>query len=430
MKIYMKWIQLLTVIAVIAALLVPQQVQAEESIPVLADAAIVVDADTGQILYGQNDEEVLSIASMSKMMSEYLMFEAIEEGQISWDDEYEVTDYTHRISQDLRLSNVPLRRDGSYTIKELYEAMAIYSANAATIGIAETIAGSEEEFVQMMNDKAKELGIMDAQFVNSTGLNNSFLLGMHPEGTAEDAENMMSARSVALLSKVLIDDYPEILETAKIPELIFREGTPDQIRMVNWNTMLPGMDYEYAGVDGLKTGTTDLAGHAFAGTAQRDGQRLIAVVLKAVDAEGNGSYKARFDATRALLDYGFEEFEEIEIMKAGQQFMGQETVPVEMGAQEQVTIAVKEPISIMAKAAEQGAYRTELELLEQAPIEAAVEKDQLVGKVRVLDPEGQQVEYLNDAAPSSEVVTAEAVARANWFALSMKDAVDFIKGLF
>lgn len=430
MKIYMKWIQLLTVVAVVAVLLVPQQVKAEETIPVLADAAIVVDADTGQILYGQNDEEVLSIASMSKMMSEYLMFEAIEEGQISWDDEYEVTDYTYRISQDLRLSNVPLRRDGSYTIKELYEAMAIYSANAATIGIAETIAGSEEEFVQMMNDKAKELGIMDAQFVNSTGLNNSFLLGMHPEGTAEDAENMMSARSVALLSKVLIDDYPEILETAKIPELIFREGTPDQIRMVNWNTMLPGMDYEYAGVDGLKTGTTDLAGHAFAGTAQRDGQRLIAVVLKAVDAEGNGSYKARFDATRALLDYGFEEFEEIEIMKAGQQFMGQETVPVEKGAQEQVAIAVKEPISIMAKTAEQGAYRTELELSEQAPIEAAVEKGQLVGKVRVLDPEGQQVEYLNDAAPSSEVITAEAVARANWFALSMKDAVDFIKGLF
>src|SRR5690606_16499898 len=108
---------------------------------------------------------------------------------------------------------------------------------------------------------------------------------------------------------------------------------------------------------------------------------------------------ARFDATRALLDYGFEEFEEIEIMKADQQFMGQETVPVEKGAQEQVAIAVKEPISIMAKTAEQGAYRTELELSEQAPIEAAVEKGQLVGKVRVLDPEGQQVEYLNDAAP-------------------------------
>ncbi|MBT2583979.1 D-alanyl-D-alanine carboxypeptidase [Planococcus sp. ISL-109] len=426
----MKWIQLLTIVVIVAALLVPQQVQAEETMPVLADAAIVVDADTSQILYGQNDEEVLGIASMSKMMSEYLMFEAIEKGQISWDDEYEVTDYTYRISQDLRLSNVPLRPNGSYTIKELYEAMAIYSANAATIGIAEMIAGTETDFVQMMNDKAKEMGIMDAQFVNSTGLNNTFLLGMHPEGTAEDDESTMSARSVAILSKALIDDYPEILETAKIPELMFREGTSDQIRMVNWNTMLPGMDYEYAGVDGLKTGTTDLAGHAFAGTAERDGRRLIAVVLKAVDAEGNGSYKARFDATRSLLDYGFDEFEEVEIMKADQQFMGQETLPVSKGEQEQVAIAIKEPIQLMVKATEQGAYRTELELSEQAPIEAAVEEGQLLGKVRILDPEGKEVMYLNGVEPAADVVAAEAVARANWFTLSMKGAVDFIKSLF
>lgn len=428
-KSLVKWVQVLMIMAVVLMIVMPNRVQAEETVPVLADAAIVVDSETGQILYGQNDKAVLGIASMSKMMSEYLLFEAIEEGVVSWDDEYEVTDYSHRISQDLRLSNVPLRRDGSYTMKELYEAMAIYSANAATIGIAETIAGTEKEFVQMMNDKAKEMGIEDTHFVNSTGLNNSFLLGMHPEGTGEDEENTMSARSVAILTKALLDDYPEILDTAKIPELMFRKGTPDQIRMVNWNTMLPGMDHEYDGMDGLKTGTTDFAGHSFAGTAKRDGIRLIAVVMKAVDAEGEGSYDARFNATRALLDYGFG-FQETEIMKAGQQFMGQESLPVAKGEKDHVAVAVKEPVRLLVPSAQQEAYRTELELTAGAPLEAAVEEGQLVGKVRVLDSENNEVEYLKGEKPAADVAATETVERANWFAISMKSAADFIKGLF
>ena len=100
------------------------------------------------------------------------------------------------------LSNVPLRADGKYTIRELYEAMAIYSANAATIAIAETIAGSETNFVKMMNDKAKELDLKDYKFVNSTGLNNRDLKGMHPEGTGPEDENVMSARSTANLAVI------------------------------------------------------------------------------------------------------------------------------------------------------------------------------------------------------------------------------------
>ena len=123
------------------------------------DAAILIDADTGKILYEKNSETALGIASMTKMMTEYLLFEAIEEGKVTWDQQYNVTEYTYKISQDRRLSNVPLREDGSYSIKELYEAMAIYSANAATIAIAETIAGTEDNFVKLMNEKAEEMGL-------------------------------------------------------------------------------------------------------------------------------------------------------------------------------------------------------------------------------------------------------------------------------
>ena len=183
----------------------PATTDAEESLNLLVDGAILIDADTGKILYEQNADTALGIASMTKMMTEYLLFEAIEKGQVTWDQQYSVTDYTYKISQDRRLSNVPLRQDGTYTIKELYEAMAIYSANAATIAIAETIAGTETEFVNMMNKKAEEIGLEGYKFVNSTGLNNADLQGMHPQGTGPKDENVMPAKSVAKLAYPFVE---------------------------------------------------------------------------------------------------------------------------------------------------------------------------------------------------------------------------------
>ena len=274
---------------------------ADTTLGIHVDGAILIDADSGKILYEENADTPLGIASMTKMMTEYILFEAIEAGKISWDQEYKVNDYTYAISQDRRLSNVPLRRDGTYTIRELYESLAIYSANASTIAIAETIAGTETEFLKLMNAKAEELGLKDYKFVNTTGLNNSHLQGMHPVGTGPEDENVMPAKSVAKLAYHLLRDFPEVLDTTSVNTKIFREGTSDAIKMDNWNFMLPGFVYEYAGVDGLKTGTTEFAGHCFTGTAVRDGKRVIAVVMNAVDANGVGSYKARFDATRALV---------------------------------------------------------------------------------------------------------------------------------
>ena len=121
---------------------------------------------------------------MTKMMTEYLVLEAVKNKKINWDQKYTPSEFVYKISQNRELSNVPLRRDGNYTAKELYEAMAIYSANGATIGFAEIIAGSETNFVKMMNEKAAELGLTNFEFVNSTGLENQDLIGMHPDGTS------------------------------------------------------------------------------------------------------------------------------------------------------------------------------------------------------------------------------------------------------
>ncbi|HSI66504.1 MAG TPA: D-alanyl-D-alanine carboxypeptidase family protein [Planococcus sp. (in: firmicutes)] len=446
MKRSLKSIMLLTVLTVfLMTLLVPQQTKANGSLNIQADAAILVDADTGKILYEQNAETPLGVASMTKMMSEYLLFEAIEDGRVSWDQTYTVTDQTFKISQDLRLSNVPLRVGEAYTIKELYEAMAIYSANAATIGIAETIAGTEGEFVRLMNDKAAEFGLKDTKFVNSTGLNNADLMGFHPEGTEVEEENIMPAREVAKLAKILLDEYPEVLETTKIPKLIFREGTDDATQMDNWNFMLPGLVYEYEGVDGLKTGTTLFAGHGFTGTATRGDTRLIAVVMKAVDSDGVGSYKARFDATRALFDFGFGQFTKQEIVPAGYQFEEKQSLPVAKGKKDQINIAVKEPLSMMVRTSEKDQYKPEFvmdeSILTDGQLVAAIEKEQVVGSVRLVNSSGTDLGYLDNESQTAPVIATESVERANWFSLSLQaiggffvtmwdGATDFVKGLF
>ena len=429
-----KWVALLLIPFVMVMTFGTTPVQAETKLGIHVDGAILIDADTGKILYEENADTPLGIASMSKMMTEYILFEAIEEGKISWDQEYKVNEYTYAISQDRRLSNVPLRRDGTYTIRELYEALAIYSANAATIAIAETIAGTETEFVKLMESKAKELGLVDYKFVNSTGLNNEYLQGMHPQGTGAKDENVMPAKSVALLAYHLMNDYPEVLETTKINTKIFREGTSDAIKMDNWNFMLPGFVYEYEGVDGLKTGTTDFAGHCFTGTAKRGDKRVIAVVMNAVDANGVGSYKARFNATRALFDYGFSQFSNEELLPTGYQFDEQKTLDVHKGKEKTVGIEVKEPIRAMIKSNEKDLFEPRLvldeSLLKDGALEAPIKKGTVVGHVELVKKEGEDHGFIDEKELGMEVVVTEDVDKAGWFKLMMSAIGDFFVGVW
>lgn len=424
---------------------VPAAADTDTKLGLHVDGAILIDADSGKILYEENADTPLGIASMTKMMVEYILFEAIEEGTITWDQEYKVNDYTYAISQDSRLSNVPLRADGTYTIEELYEALAIYSANAATIAIAETIAGTETEFLKLMNAKAEELGLTDYKFVNTTGLNNSDLQGMHPEGTGTDDENVMPAKSVAKLAYHLLHDFPEVLETTKVNTKIFREGTSDATEMQNWNFMLPGFVYEYEGVDGLKTGTTDFAGHCFTGTAERDGKRLIAVVMNAVDSKGVGSYKARFDATRALFDYGFNQFTEVELAPAGYEFEEHKTLAVNKGKSDSAKIALKDPIRMLIKTSDKELYKPELVLdeskLKDGKLEAPAKKETVVGHVNLVRTEGTDYGFIEENQAVGEAVLTETVEKAGWFSLTLRaigaffvsiwdGATGFVKGLF
>ncbi|MFB4163654.1 serine hydrolase [Alteribacillus sp. JSM 102045] len=405
-----------------------------------ADSAILVEAETGKIVYEDNIDLILPPASMTKIMSEYLVHEAVNNGDIAWDEEVEISDNVRQLSLDTTLSNVPLRQDETYTVQELYEALAIYSANAATVALAEHIAGSESNFVDMMNEKAEELEMKEYEFVNSTGLNNKSMNGAHPDGTEADAENMMSARATAILTYHLLKDYPEVLDTVSINEKTFKEDTEDYIEMQNWNWMLPDGPMPYEGVDGLKTGFTDLAGNAFTGTAEKDGLRYISVVMR------TASRQARFEETAKLLDYGFDNYSFEELVAEGDHFKDQNTVPVTKGKENEVSVSAGDSLSVLVEEGEsenvKAVVSLDEELLdEDGQLEAPVEAGEVVGTVTVED-EGNN--YLQETmADHNQVplVVDKDVEKAGWLALTARsigsffgnvwdNAASFMRGLF
>lgn len=428
----------LLVLVLFAGVLIPnQKANAAVDLGINADAAILIDAQSGRILYEKNADQVLGIASMTKMMTEYLLLEAISEGKITWDTQYLVSEYVYKISQDRALSNVPLRADGTYSIHELYQAMTIYSANAATIAIAETIAGSEANFVQMMNDKAEELGLEGYKFVNSTGLNNSDLKGFHSVGNI-DEENVMTAKSTALLAKRLITDYPEILETASIPKLTFREGTSDEIEMQNWNWMLPGLVFEYEGVDGLKTGTTNFAGLCFTGTLEVNGTRYITVVMNARDENsGTADKKVRFTETAKMFNYAKTSVSKQEIIPEGYQLEDQKTIAVTKGKEKEVGIQTATALSLVISGDEKDQFTPVLTLNkdlldEEGRLTAPVKKGDVVGTLTItsdkVDLSFVGSDYENSLVV--DVIATEDVEKSNWFVLMFRGIGSFFGNLW
>lgn len=388
-----------------------------------AGAAILVEESSGKILYQKNADELLAIASMTKMMSEYLVNEAVAKGKLKWDQKVKVSEYAHKVSQDRSLSNVPLENGGSYTVKELYEAMAIYSANGATIALAEAVAGKEVDFVKMMNNKAKEFGLKSYKFVNSTGLTNKDLKGQHPEGTTPEEENKMSARDVAILAQHLIKDFPKVLDTAKVPKKVFQEGGKYPIQMDNWNWMLKGLVKQYDGVDGLKTGSTPEAGDCFTGTVERNGMRFISVVIK------TNSHTARFDETKKLYDYGFANFEMKQMYKKDSSVKGNETVRVENAKDKDVAVQTKQAISLPVPKGSKDVYKTELKEASKGQ-EAPIKKGATLGQMVITPKDTNDPGFLSDKSLQVDLVTKSAVEEANWFTRSMRGIGSFFSGIW
>jgi len=243
---------------------------------VSSEAAIVMDFDTGLIIYEYNADILRVPASMAKMAAVYVIFDAIRDGLVSYETRVEISESLSLFSYNRGFSNVPMPEESSYTVRELLDVVIVRSASAATVALAEAIFGSEEVLVAKMNEKAVQLDI-EATFFDSWG---------------RSPHNRISAHGMAELTRALIKEYPEVLDITSKREVYFDE------RSYRSTNLLLG---EYDGINGFKTGFTNPAGWCFTGTAQQDGRRIISVTMGSV-------YGYRFPDSTILLNYGFENY--------------------------------------------------------------------------------------------------------------------------
>ena len=368
---------------------------------VAAKHAIAIEANTGKILYEKDATQPVEIASITKLITVYLVYEAIEQGKISLTTPVEISDYPYQLTTNSEASNVPLDAR-NYTVEELLDATLVSSANSAAIALAEKVAGSEKDFVDMMKAKLQEWGIQDATLVNSTGLNNETLGDNIYPGSKKDDENKLSAYDVAIVARNLILKYPQVLEITKKPSSTFAGMT-----ITSTNYMLEDMPAYRGGIDGLKTGTTVKSGDSFVGTTEEKGMRIITVVLNAQNQDGNPF--TRFTATSNLLDYISSNFALQTIIKQGESYQDSKA-PVQDGKEDTVTAVAKEDIQIVQRLGSrvQSSITYSANSQQAAPLEAGT----VVGRLTYDDKDLVGQGYVTSDRPSFDMVAEKNVEKA------------------
>lgn len=315
-------------------------------------SALLMEEDTGTILYEQNSHEALPPASVTKVMTLLLIYEGERDGKFDWTDTVQVSEHAASMGG----SQVFLEEGETQTAADMTKSIAIASANDAAVAMAEFLAGSKEAFVQKMNERAKELGMEDTNFVNACGLDT--------EG------HVSSAYDIALMSRELMENFPEIKEytTTWQDSIVHKTRRGEEtFGLTNTNKLIQWYD----GATGLKTGSTGNALYCLSGTAERDGMGLIAVVMAAPD------YKVRFREVMQLLDYGFANYA---IEKGREKGYAMGEVPVEKGMTDTVEAVVAEEISVLVPKGKEAQWETRTELLPavSAPVEAGTKVGELV----------------------------------------------------
>lgn len=281
-------------------------------------AAILIEAQTGEILYEKNPHEQLPPASMTKMMSMYLILEAINNESMQWDEVIRVSENAASYGG----SQIFLKPGEEMTVRDLFKSIAIASANDSVTALAERVAGSEEAFVEKMNEKAQELGMKNTVFKNPTGLTT--------EG------HLTTPYDMSIIARHLLSDYPEITEFSSLYEDYIRQDTESPFWLVNTNKLLKYVD----GVDGLKTGFTQEAGYCLTATANRNDMRVIAVVM------GGSKSDIRNQEVTRLIEYAYEQYELVpkleseKIVSSGYNMLAKNR---------QFDIVTAEPITVLKK---------------------------------------------------------------------------------
>ena len=335
-------------------------------------SAVLMDVATGTVLYEQNAHEPLPPASVTKVMTMLLIMEAIDKGQIHWDDQVVASEAAAAKGG----SQVYLKVGETMTVEEMVKSIAVSSANDCACAMAEYIAGSESAFVDRMNARAKELGMNDTHFVNCTGLDD--------DENAKDHKT--SAYDIAVMSRELLKNHPDITQYTTIWMDTVRDGA---FGLSNTNKLVRF----YNGATGLKTGFTAKAGYCLSASAERDGMELIAVVM------GCETSAQRFNSCKQLLDHGFANYGILQ-----PELEAPATVPVKLGNQEAVVAipAHRDAMLVEKGQLNQVTFRTQLDETVTAP----VSRGQRLGTLSVMV--GEQV------LTQIPLVAQDSVGRRTW----------------
>ena len=343
-----------------------------EELAVEAEACLLMEKTTGEVLYAVNEHEPLEPASVTKIMTILLVMEAIDSGQLQYGDM--VTASAHACS--MGGSQIWLKENEQMTVSDMLKAVCVASANDCAVALAEHLAGSEAAFVERMNQRAAELGMEDTVFMNPTGL--------PAEG------HVTSAYDIALMSRELILNHPDVRRFTTIWMDTLRNG---EFGLSNTNKLI----HSYEGATGLKTGSTDGALYCLSATAERDGMELIAVILKAPTSA------QRFAGAQALLNYGFASYGLAEIQTPGDL----SPIPVRLGAEKAVSARLEGETTLLAEKEKLGALETELAM--ETELSAPVAEGQEVGRLTVTSGGETLAEF--------PLVADRAVARLTYWQL-------------
>ncbi|WP_066312663.1 D-alanyl-D-alanine carboxypeptidase family protein [Bacillus sp. FJAT-29814] len=349
-------------------------------------SAILIERDTGKVLYEKNSKEALPPASMTKVMTMLLIMEAIDEGKLTWNTKIRTSEHAASMGG----SQIFLEPGEEMTAKEMMQGIAIGSGNDASVAMAEHIAGSEEAFIDMMNAKVKELGLKNTVFKNTTGL---------PE-----SGHYSSAHDMAIMAKELLK-YEDITKFTGMYESYLRENSDKKFWLVNTNKLVRF----YPGVDGLKTGFTAEAKYCLTATAQKDGMRVIAVVF------GAPTSKDRNAQVTKMLNYAFAQYQTHPVLKRNQA-IGE--AKISKGEDKRVAALTSEPLSLLTKKGEKMADVEQKVILEKK-LKAPIKKGDKVGTIKLVKDGKVLLE--------SPLVAGKDVKEAGWWTLYKRSFGMFTK---
>ncbi len=351
-------------------------------IDIKARTAILQDFLSGEILYEKEADDSIYPASMTKIMTSIIAFDLIKSGDLQFDEKFIISEKAWRLST-AGYSSMFVMVGDEVSVENLLKGIIVASGNDACIALAEGIAGTEEEFAIMMTAKAKELGMMNTNFANSSGIN--------------DPDNYSTVRDILIMSNYLIKEHPDYYEWFKEKEFTWDRTGGDPITQGNRNPLL----YKNIGADGIKTGYLAVEKYSLASSIKKKGRRLIAV------GSGFETKNQRSRESSKLLIYGLTHFDLVEISKSDQPI---DAVDVWLGKENFVKVYTKENIYKTIKKGQKKSLKVKIEY--EGPIEAPIKKDQKVAKLKIIFNDNNIGEY--------DLLAVKSINKVNIFSRLMK----------